>query len=176
MKKSMLWHGLSAILIVAMVLAACTSPSSTPTPIISASSEPSPPITVKLILSKAPMLNEEVELDCIVNSIFDAVDTTVSADFPDSVVIVTGQLDWKGDLEANNPVTFNTTIKIVKEGQVTLKVKAASVQSNGDVWADAAYIYLTVKQDAGFVGFPTLEQPDQGVQQVETPPATTPQK
>ena len=149
-------------------------PPATPGPVISAPSNPSPPITVKMILSKAPKLNELVELDLIVASIADASNTTVSFEFPDSVVFETGKLDWKGELKTKEPLTLKTTIKITKEGQITLKAKAASVQSNGDVWADAAYIYLTVTQNAGMVGFATRKGPNQGKKRVEKPPSTNP--
>jgi hypothetical protein len=149
-------------------------PVATPGPVISAPSDPSPPITVKMILAKVPRLNEVVELDLVINSIADAPATTVSYDFTDGVVFESGSLDWKGDLKTKDGLTLKTTIKITKEGQITLKGKALATQSNGDVWADAAYIYLTVTKDAGFVGFATPENPSTGKQQVVTPPATNP--
>jgi hypothetical protein len=151
-------------------------PQVSPEAITSSKSEPSPPVSVQLILSKAPKLNEVVELDCVINSIFDAANTTVLPEFPGSVVIVSGGMNWTGDLKADTPITLKSTIKIVAEGQVTLMVKASSLQANGDVWADAAYIYLTVSTEAGTVGFPTTENPYPASQPVETPPATTPQR
>jgi len=150
------------------------TPAATAGPVVSAPSDPAQPIMVKLILSTAPKLNEVVDLELDVQSIADAAATTVSYDFPASVVFESGSLDWKGDLKQKEPLVLKAQIKITQEGQVTLKGSARSPQSNGDVWADAAYIYLTVTKDAGMVGFPSIKNPNQGQQPLPTPPATNP--
>jgi len=172
-----------ALFICSSLLASCEplviptpgqTPAATPGPVVSAPSDPAPPITVKMILSKAPKLNEVVDLELDVAAIADAAGTTVSYDFPASVVFESGSLDWKGDLKQKEPLVLKAQIKITQEGQVTLKGRARSPQSNGDVWADAAYIYLTVTKDAGIVGFPSEKNPNQGQQPLPTPPATNP--
>ncbi len=150
------------------------TPAATPGPVVSKPSDPSPPITVKMTLSKAPRLNETADIVMVVNTIADTPDTTVSYEFPDSVVFESGSLNWKGDLKQKEPLTLKATIKITREGQLTLMGKASSKQSNGDVWADAAYIYLTVHKDAGFAGWATQENPNQGKQPLPTPPSTNP--
>ena len=65
-------------------------------------------------------------------------------------------------------------IKITKEGQIIPKTKASSVQRNGDVWADPAYLYMTATQNDGMVGFAPQHGSSQGKKRVEVPPSTKP--
>jgi hypothetical protein len=151
------------------------SPTDTAGPIVATSSDPSTPITVKLILSKAPRLEEPADLAFIVSSVLDAPGTTVEILLPEGSVLVDGNLNWSGDLAANQPIQLQATMKFVKEGNWTIEAKARRDLENGDVWADAAYIYLHVTENTGQVGFSTQPPPELGEQEVPTPPGVEPQ-
>ena len=150
-----------------------TQVTETQAPIESELSDTSTPITVKLILSKAPRLNELAELTFIISSIKNAHDTKATITIPDGTVLISGDLEWVGNLDANIPKTMKATIKFVTEGNKTLEAKALYELGNGDIWGDVAYIYLYTSIEAGHVGF--SPQPQLGTNNTEpTPPGTIP--
>jgi hypothetical protein len=122
-------------------------------PVESAPSNPSTPITVRLTLSKAPRLNEQADLTFIINSALEAPGTTATITLPDGAVLVDGDLGWSGDLVPEQPQTLQATIMFEREGNWAIEGKALCPLDNGDVWGDAAYIYLNVTEEAGQVGF-----------------------
>ena len=144
-------------------------------PIVSTSSDTFTPITSKLILSKAPRLEEPADLTFIVSSVLDAPGTTAEILLPEGAVLVGGVLSWAGDLVADQPVQLQATIKFVKEGNWMIEAKARHELENGDVWADAVYIYLNVSENSGQVGFSTQPPSEPGKQEVPSPPAVDPQ-
>ncbi len=142
----------------------------------SRSGDVSSPITVKLILSKAPRLNEEADLTFIISSIYDAPGTQASLTLPEGAVLTSGAATWSGDVKANEPQVLSGRILFTTEGNKIIEAKALCDVASGDRWGDAAYIYLQVTQDAGYVGFP--QSPNEihpAVQQAGTPPAGVPQ-
>ena len=149
-------------------------PTDTTQPIVATSSDPSTPITVQLILSKAPKLEEPADLTYKVSSVLDAPGTTAEILLPEGAVLIDGELTWIGDLEANEPVQLKATMKFVKEGNWIVEAIARRDLENGDVWADAVQIYLHITEDAGQVGFPTQPPSELGEQEVPTPPAVEP--
>jgi hypothetical protein len=160
-----------------------TSPAITPAsppaeiegPIESKPSEASTPITVKLIISKAPRLNEEAELTFIISSMSDAPATKATIVLPEGTDLISGDLEWSGALKAKEPYTMKAMIKFVTEGDKTIEAKALYDLGNGDIWGDAAYLYLNSTADAGRVGFQAESTPgSSGVE--ETPPSINPAK
>jgi len=143
-------------------------------PIIATSADPSTPITVELILSKAPRLEEPAELTFTISSVLDAPGTTAEIVLPEGSALVDGKLTWSGDLAANQPVQLQAKMKFVEEGNWTIEAKARRELDSGDVWADAAYIYLHITESAGKVGFSIQPSPELGEQEVPTPPAVDP--
>ncbi len=80
----------------------------------------STPITLKLTLSKIPVVDEETTLRVEVNCIFDAPDTNISIIMPSDVVIIRGIAEKRLDLKANNPQSVDTTIKFLQQGNYTI--------------------------------------------------------
>jgi hypothetical protein len=187
MRTNQQWTNFLAVMfIIIWLLAGCAGPptvnSATATPqsdivepIVSTSADTSTPITVKLILSKAPRLDEPADLTVIVSSVLDAPGTTTEILLPEGAVLVNGKLTWSGDLVANQQVQLQATIKFVKQGNWTIEAKARRELENGDVWGDAVYIYLHVTENAGQVGFPTQPPSETGEQEEPTPPSVEPQ-
>jgi hypothetical protein len=138
------------------------------------SSDVSTPITVRLILTKAPRLNEEVALTFIISTVRDAPDTTATISLPESAVLVSGNLDWKGVLLAQRPQSLEATIMFTREGNWTIEGKALCPLAGGNVWGDAAHIYLYVSKEAGHVGFQTQAPLPSSGSTGPTPPSVNP--
>lgn len=142
-------------------------------PIESAPSDGATPITTRLVLSKAPSVNEAVDLTFTISSVLAAPETTATIVLPEGAVLVEGDLAWTGDLEANEPQIVQATISFEREGEWMIEAKALHEVGNGDIWGDAAYIYLTVS-DEGHFGFPTETPPDASGEEVPQPPSVDP--
>ena len=151
-----------------------TSRGSTPTPISVMSNDVSTPITVTLTLSLAPRLGQKADLSFSFKSALDAPGTQAEVVLPEGVLLDSGAVKWSGDLKAGDLVTLNATIHFVKEGNFALEGKALSKQANGDVWGDAADIYLNVTQAAGSVGFSPDRTAVHAGQVKGTPPPANP--
>ncbi len=145
----------------------------TSAPIESAPSDAATPITVKLSLSHVPRLNETAYLTFTISSVLDAPGTTAEISLPAGAESVAGTLRWSGDLAANQPHVMTSAVKFAIEGDQKLQGKALRPAGNGDVWGDAAQIYLHVTAEAGYKGYAT-EAPSQGEQEQPTPPAVSP--
>jgi hypothetical protein len=143
-------------------------------PIESAPSNASTPITAHLTLAKAPGLNEPVQLTFTFSSVLEAPGTMATITLPGGAVLVEGSLTWTGDLKPNEPQMLQVTIMFVREGNWTIEAKALHEVGNGDVWGDAAYIYLNVSETTGQLGFPTEPPPPSSGEEVPSPPPVEP--
>ena len=152
------------------------SPTDIDGPIIATSSDPSTPIIFELILSKAPRLEESAELTFTISSVLDAPGTKAEILLPDGAVLMDGNLTWSGDLVANKPVQFQATMKFINEGSWIIEAKARHELESGDIWADAAYIYLHITENKGYVGFPTQPPSEPGEQEIPSPPGVEPEQ
>jgi hypothetical protein len=68
---------------------------------------PSTPIKVDLSISHAPAVNAVANLTCTVSSTKDAPNTTAQVKLPEGASLVSGSLNWQGNLKANEPVSFS---------------------------------------------------------------------
>lgn len=143
-------------------------------PIMSAPSDASTPITVQLILSKIPELNETVELTFVIQSIEDAPGTKATILLPEGAELIEGELDWEGDLIAGIPHELQARIQFTSVGNKTIEAKALSQLENGDIWGDAAYLYLSFTEEGGMVGFP-VDEPAGSDPNAPTPESVEPQ-
>ena len=162
----------------ALILAGCakTTAVSAPAPVYGHSTgEVRTPISVLLILSRAPRLDEPAKVTLIITSTRDASGTTAEIILPPGAVATDGSLTWTGDLQAQQPQQLQATIKFAQEGDWTLQGKALRPAGGRDIWGDLAVIYLHVTREAGQVGFPKEPNaPHTGGQASPTITATTP--
>ena len=142
-------------------------------PIESMPSDAATPITVKLVLSHAPHLNETTYLTFTISSITDAPGTTAEIILPQGAELLTGSPRWSGDLAANQTYVMLASVKFTAEGNQEIEGKALREVGNGDVWGDAAQIYLHITAEAGYRGFAT-EPPTMGEPEKPTPPSVSP--
>jgi hypothetical protein len=142
-------------------------------PLESNPSNTSSPIIVKLILSKPPRLNEQAKLTIKIFSIFDAPDIKAFLILPEGTNLIDGEREWTGALKANEMKTLYATIMFITEGDKTIQAKAHYYLDNGDVWGDAAYLYLNTTKESGKVGF-SSQQNSSSSTSIESPlPANT---
>jgi hypothetical protein len=93
------------------------------------------PITVELDISKAPGLDETVELTWVINTIRDLSEVKSEIEFyhmegtdrievPAEDVLVDGDLRWEGSLTKNSPVQLSATIGLHQEGDWEIHASA----------------------------------------------------
>lgn len=109
------------------------------------------PIGVDLEMSKAPKLNEIVELTCTVSSVFDwdMPNCVANVELPNGAVKVDGDLSWSGAIEKDIPVQFSATIKFVEEGVWVIEATATEFLDDDNSWGDITAICLNVTEDQG---------------------------
>lgn len=126
-----------------------------PSPIYGRSTgEISTPISVLLVLSKAPQLDEPVQVTLIVTATENAPGTTAEILLPPGATAIDGVLTWSGDLLARQSRRLEATVTFTQDGNWTLEGKALRPAEGRDVWGDMAAIYLRVTRQGGQVGFP----------------------
>ena len=104
---------------------------------------PSTPITVSLsIIPTTPNLNEITEITATVSSILDAPNTKVEIILPNGVNLVSGNLVWEGDLEADVPVSFSANIIFTKAENIRIETVAMHAIDEENSWGDMDVIYL----------------------------------
>lgn len=108
------------------------------------------PLNVTLYMEKAPCLNETAIVICEVKSIGrSAANTTAAINLPGGAVLVSGNLDWQGDLTADVPVQFSAVIKFVEEGKWTIEAVANHTEDESYGWRADDYVNIDVRVDAG---------------------------
>ena len=107
------------------------------------------PLSVHLIMEKAPRLNEAATITCTVKSIgHDAPNTTAIINIPEGAVLVSGNLDWQGNLTADVPIQFSAVIKFIEERKWTIEAVANHEKDESYGWRADDYINIDVRADA----------------------------
>lgn len=143
-----------------LVLAACvgpTEPPGTTSPAVSLS--PSSPIKVELSISKLPVLNEPVDLTCNVTSRSDAPNSTAQIKLSKGASLISGNLQWQGDLQANIPISFSAQIVFNETGHQTIEATAIHVIDDKNSWGDLDAIYLDIGTESSTFGWPVSPVP-----------------
>lgn len=135
----------------------------------SAASNTSTPITGRLILTKIPLLNEKTILTFIFSSTIATSNTHSTITLPQGAILLDGTLEWQGNLEPNQNQFLQVKIMFVEEGNWTLKGNVLNPFESGDIWGDAAHIYLYVAEDRSHIGFSNTT-PTQSVNEGVPPP------
>jgi uncharacterized protein YcfL len=102
------------------------------------------PITLKLTLSKIPVVNEETILQVNVKCIFDAPGTNVSLNLPSNVVVINGTSKKIIDLKANTSESLETTIKFTQQGDYKITAVAHKTIDQENSWGDLDVLYLSI--------------------------------
>jgi hypothetical protein len=121
--------------------------------------EPSSPIKVNLSISKLPVLDEPVEITCNVSSIDDMPNSTAQIQLSQGASLISGILEWQGDLEANVPISFSAQIVFTKTGHQTIEATARHVIDDNNSWGDIDIIYLDIGSESSTFGWPASPVP-----------------
>lgn len=116
-------------------------------------------ITSKLEISKAPALNENAEITLTVITIRTAPTASAKITLPEGFELVSGDLNWNGELVENQPLQLKATVKAVKTGNWAIFGGGAG---QGD------YLYITVNQDSASVSEKPFPIPKRGKQYAES--------
>lgn len=156
------------LLTISFGLTGCTNEKNTASaPIAPASvaTSPSGPIKVELSIPYAPALNQDVDVNCTVTSIYDMTDLTVTITTRRRVFAAPGadieQPYIAGDnitqvfnLKANQPVSFSSKVVFKEIGSWSIDAVAIGYAPIYDhFWSDEASLNLTVNADSGVMGW-----------------------
>jgi hypothetical protein len=117
---------------------------------------PSTPIKVELAISSIPAVNQSTEVTCTVSSIRDAPDTTAQIILPEGAELVSGDLTWQGDLEADKPISFSATIVFKETGSYAIEAVARCEIVKANSWGDIDVSYMHVGVDRSTRGWPSI--------------------
>lgn len=138
-----------------LTIIACNSPIEKPaTSVPPVSLSPSSPIKVVLSISKLPLLNEPVEITCNVTSRSNAPNSTTKIKLSKGSSLISGDLQWQGDLVANTPVAFSAQIVFQELGHHTIEAGASCIIDDKNSWGDLDAIYLDIGRENSTFGWP----------------------
>lgn len=113
--------------------------------------KPISPLQATLYLSDKPLLNTPVTLTLSFKSIVDALNTSAKIELPDGFKLVSGNLEWQGDLKKNEEQKIEIVVKSTKVGYYQLKGFAISKQEDS-FFGDSDIIYVEVSRDDAIIG------------------------
>ncbi len=112
---------------------------------------PESPLKVSLSLSDKPLLNTLVTLTLSFKSIQNAPNTSARIGIPESFQVLSGSLEWNGDLIAGEEKSIDVFVKAKKTGYYQLNGSALSKQGAFE-FGDLDVIYLEVSQSDAIIG------------------------
>lgn len=114
---------------------------------------PSIPIKIESIL---PTITQPIKLDDEIDILFKisvdpsygtAENVTVTITIPEGLVFVGGTQNWNGDLKPDEPISFDTKIKIIKTGNWTLEAVAEYPLGGLSKYVDRDKICFSITQN-----------------------------
>jgi len=113
---------------------------------------PQPEIWAKLTLSEPPILGKPVEVTLTFgiqkDYSHDAKNATARISLPEGFELVSGNLEWQGDVLQNQTYAIEATIKSVKTGYWELAGRIQySPPGSDDILGGADFIYVAVSED-----------------------------
>ena len=116
-------------------------------------------ITSKLEISKAPALNENAEITLTVTTIRSAPTASAKITLPEGFELVSGDLNWNGELVENQPLQLKVIVKAVKTGNWTI---FGGGSGEGD------YLYITVNENSAYINEKPFPTPERGKKYAES--------
>jgi hypothetical protein len=123
----------------------------------------SDPVYLELDISKAPIVGEQVIVTCRIISLHDVPDFSAYVKFwkepfkgyaPASDLLISGNLTWKGNLKAKQPVEFNSTIKFPSEGDWAIFAEGNSLENyKNQMTGVATSIKMNITPERGSFGW-----------------------
>jgi hypothetical protein len=113
--------------------------------------KPSSPLQAALSLSDKPLLNTPVTLTLSFKSTINAPNTSAKVELPEGFELVSGSLNWQGNLSANQEQKIEVVTKSTKVGYYQLEGSAISYQQDS-AFGDSDIIYVEVSQNNAIIG------------------------
>lgn len=132
--------------------------------------EPATPIQVEIQIDRLARLGETATLTCAVSTAYDAPGTRAAIELPANAELVSGALDWQGDLRAGQPQTLAATVVFKSGGDTAIRCRALRLTEELDTWGDLDAIYLSVGELETREGFsPVSPEEHDMLGEMETP-------
>lgn len=135
--------------------------------------EPSTPIQTEVSIDYLPPLGKAATLTCKASSVRDAPGTRVWIALPPETQVLSGELEWKGDLPANKTIQLVASIAFNSVGDKKIDCRAfRPIDENNawSAWADASPIYLSVGNTQTILGY-ALIPCEEGDRFADPPPS-----
>lgn len=113
---------------------------------------PAPPLEVSLSLSDKPLLNTQVTLTMTIISIMDASNASANFHIPDGFELVSGNLEWQGNLTTNEEKTIEVIVKSIAIGYHQLEGECQFLRDGDMMVADSDILYVEVMEDDAIIG------------------------
>ncbi len=113
----------------------------------------STPIQAMLTIDDYPPVGQPATLTCEISSVLDAPNTTAQIELPANSRLVSGDLNWQGDLLAGTPIIFTATVVFDAPGDAAVFCRARRVIDAENSWGDLAELYLSISQKDSKDGF-----------------------
>jgi hypothetical protein len=99
-------------------------------------------IKLDLSLSGAPRPGETAELTCLISCAKATENMTVTVQLPETMNYVSGNLIWRGSMQANTKVEIKSIVKASREGAG--EIKAVALLNTYRTLLDVAHLYLDI--------------------------------
>lgn len=119
---------------------------------------PSTPIQVRLLASKAPRVNEAINISFEIYAAREAAGIEARLELPEGVMVLSGAPTAQLDLAAEQRAEVKASIVFTKPGEYSITGRALKKVDANMVWGDMDSLFFTVGEDAGFVGFESGEK------------------
>ena len=136
MKKTRNTKGtLETLLVIGLILATLTACESKPLEVTDISVHPD------------PVIGQTATLRVEIMSINDEKDVTINITLPDGVKLMSGDLEWKGSLIANQPQAHELELCVLYEGDWSLYISTYSQYAPTSSYGDAEMLYIITSAD-----------------------------
>ena len=106
---------------------------------------PSSPMKIKMSISPEPMVGRDVNLHIEIISKSPAPNTVLTVTLTSGVELVSGDLNWQGDIEANQTVGVDLVIRVKAEGEWPISAYAFSSDTPGSRFGFGALKALYIR-------------------------------
>lgn len=107
------------------------------------------PFQTKLSFSDKPLLNTPVTLTLSFKSTIDAQNTYAKIELPDGFELVSGSLEWQGDLKKDEEQKIEIVVKSTNVGYYQLK---CFINPNDFAFGNSDTLYVEVSQNDAIIG------------------------
>jgi hypothetical protein len=94
-----------------------------------------------------PVIGQTAALRVEIMSIDDEKDVTIIVTLPDGVKLMSGELEWKGSLIANQPQTHELELCVLYEGDWSLYISTYSTFTPTSSYGDAEMLHIITSAD-----------------------------